>query len=224
MLDFMRRVPLFRHLSETELRRIHKISTVRHYKKKALIFSKLESAKTLFIVRSGRVKVFSLSGSRKRKTFAHIPSGGFFGEMALLNGKVRSASVAAVEETELLCIDKHDFNELLKDHKFTLTILRTLSHRLRTANEDIENILFDGLTGRLCKKILQLSRANKGQQPKEVRVSRRELADVLGTTREPLARALGLLRRTGAIDVDRERITVCDPAKLRDLGSVHVRP
>lgn len=219
MLAFLRRVPLFRHLEPAELRRIRDIAHPRRYRKRQLVFSKTESGDNLFVVRSGRVKVFAFSGARKRKTFAYIKDGGFFGEMALLNGKVRSASVMAMEPTELLCIGRKDFEGLLRDSQFNLAILRTLSQRLRSANEDIESLLFDGLTGRLCNKIVQLSKPRGGGTPRDIKMSRRELADVIGTTREPLARALGLLKRCGAIDVARDRIKVNDPEKLRGLGA-----
>lgn len=218
MQNTLRKVTFFQHLSPAELKRIASISKLQTFAKGAQILSKADAGKHLFVVQKGKVKIFTTSDQRKRKTFAYVGPGQFFGEMALLDGKVRSASAQAAEKTELIMIGKEAFKELIdRDTKFTFSLLRTMVTRLRLANEEIERLLFSNIVGRLAQKILDLSGAKPDKAGKPVTLTRQEMADFVGTTREPLTRAIGLLKRRGSIVLKGGKIVVADYAKLADL-------
>jgi CRP-like cAMP-binding protein len=188
------------------------------------VLTKRENAEALFIVLSGRVKIFSDCAGKKRKTFAYLSQGDFFGEMALLEDVPRSASAQAVEDSRLMLIYKKDFQRLLlKDQRLSLYLLRTMSSRLRRANEEIEGMLFHNILGRLAKVMYELAKRN-GQPWNTTGIvlkqhfTQQELADLVGTTREPLTRALSSLRRAGLVTTtDDDFYAVPDLQKLSGL-------
>lgn len=221
MLKMLRRVPFFRPLADKDIKEIYKISRIKEYGPGEPIFAKSESAYHIFVVLSGRVKIFARSRGKKRKTFAYLGPGDFFGEMALLEAKTRSASAEAVDYSKLLVITNADFRRLLlSDPELTLFLLRTVSQRLRAANEEIEGLLFQNILGRVSKTLSTL--AKRGEKVRDgvllsEHYTQQELADLVGTTREPLTRALSALRRAQLIDARENRYLILEPAKLAAL-------
>lgn len=190
------------------------------------IFSRSEAADHMFVVIRGRVKIFLSGGGRRSKTFAYLGAGDFFGEMAVITGKTRSASAEAVEPTSLLLIHKNDFRRLMeKDQKLCFYMLQAVSDRLRVADEEIEDLLFRNVLGRVAKTLRELSKPD-GKTTGPVTLPRRythqELADLVGTTREPLSRALATLRRAGLVDAGEGTIVLLEPEKLDQIISASV--
>ena len=221
MLKFLRKIPFFKQLADKDLRAIYKISRVREYGPGETIFTKSSAANQMFVVLEGRVKIFTRSGGKKRKTFAYLRPGDFFGEMALLEGKPRSAGAEAVDFSKLLVIENVDFQRLLiKDPTLTIYLLRTITGRLRKANEEIEALLFRNVLGRVAKTLNELGRRGEKQRDGILlaeRYTQQELADLVGTTREPLTRAVSALRRAQLLEIIGERYFIKDAAKLEAL-------
>ena len=221
MLKFLRKVPLLKGLADKDLRAIYKISRVREYGPGEAIFAKYAPATHLFIVLDGRVKIFTRSSGKKRKTFAYVRCGDFFGEMALLEHKPRSAAAEAVDFTKLLIIENADFQRLLsRDRGLALCLLRAVSDRLRKANEEIESLLFSNVLGRVAKTLYDLSRRGErkhGGVWLSERYTQQELADLVGTTREPLTRAVSALRRAQVLELRGERYLIRDMQKLEAI-------
>jgi len=221
MLEFLRKVPFFSRLKAAELRQVYNISQVKEFGPGEIIFSKSETADRMFIVLAGRVKIFSPSRGKKRKTFAYLLPGDFFGEMALIEGQVRSASAEAVDYSKLLVVTKKAFQNLLtSDPKLALFMLRAVSERLRMANAEIENLLFRNILGRVAKTLHDLAR--RGQKVRggvllKDHYTQQELADLVGTTREPLTRALSALRRVQLVEGQGGRYFIKDAEKLAAL-------
>lgn len=221
MLKILRKIPLLSQLTSRDLKEVYKISRISEYGPGERIFSKSEAAQQMFIVLSGRVKIFTISPGRKRKTFAYLQPGDFFGEMALLEGKTRSASADAVTYSRLLVIRKLDFKRLLaSDPDLTYYLLRTVCERLRRTNEEMESLLFQNILGRVAKTLCNLSK--RGEKLDEGLIlsepyTQQELADIVGTTREPLTRALTTLRRAQYIDTRGGRYWIKNPVKLEAL-------
>ena len=189
------------------------------------IFSRADAADHMFVVIRGRVKIFLSGGGRRRKTFAYLGAGDFFGEMAVITGKTRSASAEAVEPTSLLLIHKKDFRALMeKDRKLCFYMLQAVSERLRVADEEIEDLLFRNVLGRVAKTLRDLSKDAKTDGPVELprRYTHQDLADLVGTTREPLSRALATLRRAGLVDARDGTIVILEPAKIEQIVSASV--
>ncbi len=222
MIQHISRFPLLRSLRPKDLKRIMAFTKMRDFPKGSQIFTKSESADHMFVVLGGRVKIYSQSNTRKRKTFAYLGPGDFFGEMAVLLDHVRSASAQAVADSSLLMIHRRDFHRfLLSDPDVTFQLLKTVSDRLRRADEEIENLLFRNILGRVSKALYDLAgrcgrRFRKGLILDE-RYTHQELADLVGTTREPLSRALAMLRRADLVGTAEGRIFIPYPKKLESL-------
>ena len=173
-------------------------------------------------MKSGRIKIFSAVGPQKRKTFAYLKKGDFFGEMSLLGGKVRSASAQAMEESELLVISKSNFRELiLQNPDFTLKLLHTLVARLIQCDKELESMMFHNILGRLADAIIALTGTRRSTNiPKTVTIAidQNELAEYMGTTRVPVCRAINTLKRSGIIDYKRGNLSVLHMAKLRAIS------
>lgn len=213
----LRKVSFFSHLRNLELHRIMSIASSKKYKAGEIIFSKEQIGNHLFVVKSGSVKIYTSPGFARKKTFAYLNEGNFFGEMALLGGRVRSASAQAITDCELLVIPREKFKKIIStDIEFTLGMLHTLSERLRMANREIESLLFQNVLGRLVRTLVDLCGA-KRQCPITLELSQRELADFVGTTREPLSRALAMLKRSEMVDSGNKRIIVKNLSRLKAI-------
>ncbi len=221
MLKFLRKVPLLKQLDDKNLREVYKISRVREFGPGETIFQKASQASAMFVVLEGRVKIFTRSRGKKRKTFAYLQPGDFFGEMALIEGKPRSAGAEAAAYSKLLVIENRDFQRLLKEDKnLAIFLLQTVSARLRKANEEIEALLFRNILGRVAKTLHELSRRGEsidGGILLGERYTQQELADLVGTTREPLTRAVSALRRAQMIELRGERYFIKEPGKIEAL-------
>ncbi len=218
----LKKIPFLSALSAKHLGEVYRLAEELTLHDRQSVFAKRQDADAMYIVLSGRIKIFTNSASKKRKTFAYLKEGEFFGEMSLLEGTTRTAAAQSVEPSRLMVIRKKDFQRLLAhDPKLALYLLQTVCVRLRRANEEIEGLLFRNILGRVAKAILDLARRSgehhgAGLVLKE-RYTQQELADVVGTTREPLTRALSSLRRAGLVAQHDGRYSIPAPEKLAGL-------
>lgn len=216
--SFLKQVSFFKELSKGDIRKIFSIAGIKIYAPGQMVFAKEDLGNNFFIVKSGRIKIFTTVGGGKKKTFAFLKKGDFFGEMSLLGGRVRSASAQAVEESELFVISKKNFKRLIAENPdFSLKLLHTLADRLQKCNRDIESMLFHNILGRLAEAILDLSK-DKNTKPVKMAIDQNELAQYLGTTRVPVCRAINTLKRSGIIDYHRGELVILDQARLRSMA------
>ena len=218
----LKKIPFLSVLSPKHLGEVYRLAEELSLSAGQSLFAKRQDADAMFIVLSGRIKIFTNSASKKKKTFAYLKEGEFFGEMALVEGTTRTAAAQAVEPSRLLVIRKKDFQRLLqRDPKMALYLLETVSERLRKANEEIEGLLFRNILGRVAKAMLELARRSGEARGDALvlkeRFTQQELADIVGTTREPLTRALSSLRRAGLVDQQDGRYSIPAPDKLAGL-------
>jgi len=214
----LKEVSFFSGLNNLELNKVLAIAVVKKYSKGHMVFAKEDLGNNFFIVKSGRIKIFTTVGSNKTKTFAFLKKGDFFGEMSLLGGKTRSASAQAADESELFVIPKKKFKLLIhKNPDFTIKLLHTLVERLDKCNKDVECMLFHNILGRLADAILELSK-DKHSKPVKMAIDQNELAQYLGTTRVPVCRAINTLKRSGVIDYHRGELIIMNSARLRSIA------
>lgn len=221
MVSLLSHINFLKRLPGRDLRRVLRITKQQSFQKGDYIFRQEESGKHLFLVQNGLVKIFFTAPGRRRKTVALLKTGDFFGEMALLDGKVRSANAMALKPSRVLVIHKKDFRALLsKDHDLMFLVLRTLSERLRRADEQIRALIFKNVHGRVVKTLLDMAAEGKAEGGGVLLahpMTRQELAEIVGTTREPVTRSLGMLRRAGLIDYREKDIVIKDLARMQAL-------
>lgn len=189
------RVSLFAELEESDLQALSRLAAVKQYPAGATILREAEPGDLFFVLVRGEVKVFVDSSDGREVVLTHLQAGDFFGEMALFDDETRSASVSALTDSELVVIARPDFLSLL-EHDFSLTrkILKTLSARLRRANDVIESLALLDVGGRLARYLLRLA-DSAGKPAVEGyfvvnRPTHQEIANSIGATRETVTRML----------------------------------
>ena len=223
MVELLKKIPLFSSLKHDELEAITKVSFVKTFPKDQIILLENEEGDTLFTIIKGKVKVTAFSEHGKEVIFSILYDGDFFGDMSLLDGKPRSASVVAIEDSEVRLIRRQDFFRLLEKHpQIALKLLEELTSRLRKADERIESLALLDVTGRIAGILLQLAKDTSHNTPKgtviKSRPTHQELANMAGTTRETVTRILKQLEMKGYITISGKDITIIDPEVFtRDL-------
>ncbi len=220
MVNLLKKIPLFSSLKDEELEAIYKVAIMRKFKKDLFILLENEGGDTLFVITGGKVKVTAFSEHGKEVIFSILEDGDFFGDMSPLDGKPRSASVVAVEDSEVCLIRRTDFIRILENHpSIALKLLEELTSRLRKADERIESLAFLDVTGRVTGILLQLA-SEKGHHSSEgvlikSRPTHQELANMIGTTRETVTRVLKQLERKNYIIISGKDITIIDPESFK---------
>jgi CRP/FNR family transcriptional regulator, cyclic AMP receptor protein len=190
-----RRVALFADLDGAQLQMLSRLASVRHFAAGAPILREAEPGDLFFALVRGEVKVFVDSPEGREVVLTHLQAGDFFGEMALLEGEARSASVTALTASELVALSREDFFALLaRDFALTKKILQTMSARLRRANGVIESLALQDVGGRLARYLVRLA-DESGQSAVDGyfavhRPTHQEIANSIGATRETVTRML----------------------------------
>ena len=190
-----RRVALFSELEAGELEVLARAFSPRSYPSGSPIIRESEPGDLFFVILRGEVKVFVDSPDGREVVLSHLQTGDFFGEMALLEGETRSASVEALTDCELAVLARAEFFAVLeRDFSLTRKILQTLSSRLRKANEVIESMALLDVGGRLARYLIRLA-DESGQPAVEgyfvvTRPTHQEIANSIGATRETVTRML----------------------------------
>lgn len=220
MVKLLKKIPLFYSLKDDELEAINRVSIIRKFPKDHLILLEDEEGDTLFIIIKGKVKVTAFSEQGKEVIFSILSDGDFFGDMSLLDGKPRSASVVAIEESEVRLIRRSDFISSLENHPgIALKLLEELTSRLRKADERIESLALLDVTGRVAGILLQLAEEQGYPQSGGILIKSRpthqELANMAGTTRETVTRVLKQLSRKNYIILSGKDLTIIDPKSFK---------
>ncbi len=220
MVEILKKIPLFSSLKDEELDAINKVSSDKCFKKDQIILLENEDGDTMFTIIKGKVKVTAFSEHGKEVIFSILYEGDFFGDMSLLDGKPRSASVVAIEDSEVRMIRRSDFIRLLEKHpRIALKLLEELTSRLRKADERIESLALLDVTGRIAGILLQLAEEKKVSQGDglviKARPTHQELANMAGTTRETVTRILKQLERKSYVSIEGKDIIIFDPERFK---------
>lgn len=177
----------------------------------------------LFIVLSGKLKVRATSGDGKEVILGFIEAGEICGEMALLDGRERSADVVAVQDSELLVIHRHDFLPFLEFHpKACLGIMQALTQRLRKLDQHLEDTRFLDLKSRLAKTLHQLAREHGrtvagGGIRIDFKISQEELGCLVGATRENVNKLVRAWVEEGVLETRQSTVIVRRPECLLNV-------
>jgi CRP/FNR family transcriptional regulator len=218
-IELLRRVPLFAELEEGELERFSRVAVPRAFPANTRVFHEGDQSDACYIVRSGSFRVTREHSDGRAITLANLGPGDIFGELAMLDGEVRSASVEATGDGELLALPANDVRGLLaRNPEITVKLVAALVRRLRAANERISRQSFQTVPSRVAGVLLQLV-AEEEPGPGAgvtIRMNQADLAQLAGTSRESVSRFLADLERAGVVRSGRGRVTVLEPAKLRN--------
>ena len=219
-VELLARVPLLSGLEPTELERIAQVAIPRSFPKGARVFHEGDRSDACYVIRSGEVRVTREHSDGRAIALATLGTGELVGELAMLDGGARSASVEALTEVELLAVSATDMKGLLeRNAQITAKLVVALTRRLRETNERISRQSFQTVPSRVAGVLSQLvaeENAEHGRDGVTIRMNQADLAQLAGTSRESVSRFLADLERAGIVRPGRGRVTVLDPPKLNN--------
>ena len=211
--ELLKSFPLFSDLSDEDLSDIEKIVKIKRFGKNEIILYQFDPGDSLYIISRGKVKVVLFSKDGKEVLLSNLGPGEFFGEMSLLDGLPRSASVVALEDSEVLVLNRKDFLELIRNlPEIALRILTEMSKRLRSADQKIGSLILMDVYGRVARVLVELAE-KEGKRVNddiviETKLRQQDIANMVGASRETVSRVLKDFVQNGFITIDGKKIII----------------
>jgi CRP/FNR family cyclic AMP-dependent transcriptional regulator len=188
----LQQVELFQGLSAAELEALVTSSSSRSFPKNTVVIHENDPADSLFIIETGRVKVYCSDKNGKEFIMNTQSEGDYFGELALLDDSSRSASVRTVEKSSFCIIYKDDFTQVLQDHpNIALKLIENLAARVRKLTADVKSLALQDVYGRVANVLMDLAEERgDGTLLIPEKLTQQDIADRVGASREMVARIL----------------------------------
>ncbi len=221
--EFLARHDLLGHLTAEELDRLLAPARVERLDEGRVLFRKGDPGDRLYVVLAGRISIGTTSEDGKEVVFNVLGRGEVFGEIALLDGKARTADATAMAESHLLVLERKDFMPFLESNPgVAARLIAVLCERVRWVSESYEDALFLDLPARLAKRLLLLAESyGEPVDGAAIRIefplSQQELAKMAGVSREAVNKLLRAWQTQGLIAHDHSHVTILDAARLKRL-------
>jgi CRP/FNR family cyclic AMP-dependent transcriptional regulator len=221
-VDSIRRVPMFRDFADDEVTGIAATATDRTYGKHDFVVREGDPGSTFFFLVRGSVSVCRIMPDGREMILAILKEGDFFGEMAMFDSSLRSASIKTLTEVEVGAIRYADFLVLLEANpRVGRSLVMALSDRLRAANALIAATTQQDIRARLASLLLNLStqfgEPVDGGTRISLRLTNQEMANMIATTRETVNRTLNRFWDEKLVDMRSAHVVIVDPDRLRAL-------
>ncbi len=219
MSSILDKVLIFSDLNEEKLNALENRLINRKYTKGQVVFHKGDDSAGLYIIKKGRVKVFLPSTQGEEVILTILSKGEIIGELSLLDNTKRSATISVIEDSEFLYLSRKDFlNFLSSDFDAVLNVFSMITKRLKDTNDQLEESYFLDITSRIARKIIFLSKQfgieENGIIRIGVKITQKDLASMIGATRESVNKQLNLLKKNGLIDMEDGYISILNPERL----------
>ncbi|MBL8439278.1 MAG: Crp/Fnr family transcriptional regulator [Zoogloeaceae bacterium] len=209
MAQYLDKVELFAGLDPARLAALAQGAPLRTYRQGAIVVNEGDEGHGLFVVQSGALKAFLMDENGREITLSFLEPGDYFGELALLDEAPRSASVMAMERSELMQISRPAFLALLKEDDECVTVLlRNLVGRIRSLTENVRGLALGDVFGRIVRLFESLAVERDGHHWVERRMTQQEIANLVGASREMVNRILRDLVVGGYIAVEPRGIVI----------------
>jgi CRP/FNR family transcriptional regulator, cyclic AMP receptor protein len=215
--------PLFDALPHAALDDILLQASEKSVRRGQTVFQKGDEGTYMVAVLSGRIRISAASPEGREVTLNMIDAGEVFGDMALLDGKPRSADATALEDSNLMVVERRHFlSYLTSSNELALRVIDVLCERLRDTSETLGNFAMLDMPGRLARKLLSLAKeygkpAN-GRIRLEIRLSHTDLGRFVGSSRESVNKQMRAWEEDGIVAREAGRIAVCKPTILRRIA------
>ncbi len=223
VVELLALVPVFSTLEPEDLKRISEVAVPRSFQAGEVVFRKGDSSDTCYVVRSGQARAVREHGDGRTITLANFGPGEIFGELAMFEDELRSATVEAVAQTSVLAVLGPDMRRLMVEHPQIATrLVIALGRRLRETNERLARQSFQTVQSRVAVALSQLVAQTIAQERAQredgrdilITATQADLAQLAGSSRESASRFLAVLERAGVISQGRGRLVVHDPQAL----------
>ncbi len=218
-LDLIRRVPLFSTLTQAQAESVADAVVKRRYKRGDAIVEQGKKSNFLAIVLTGRARVVATDTRGREVILATMNPGDYVGEMSLIDNQPHSATVRAEVQTDVLILGRPEFARCLPENtSMAYAVMKGLVQRLRHADRKIESLALMDVYGRVARALLEFAQPDKeGQLVIRDRVSRQDVAKMIGASREMVSRVMKDLEDRGFIEVGEDGSTIIKD-RLNALG------
>jgi CRP/FNR family cyclic AMP-dependent transcriptional regulator len=201
-LELIRRVPLFALLTASQAEAVADAVTKRRFKRGEVIVEQGSKSNTLFIILTGRVRVVTADKRGREVILATLQPGDYIGEMSLIDNEAHSATVRAEVQTDMLCLGRAEFARCLPENSsMAYAIMKGLVQRLRQADRKIESLALMDVYGRVARALLEFAVPDReGLMSIRDRISRQDIAKMVGASREMVSRVMKDLEDRGFIE------------------------
>jgi CRP-like cAMP-binding protein len=220
VVELLVRVPAFATLEQADLERIAEVAVPRSFEPGQAVFREGDASDTCYIVREGQARAIRTHGDGRTITLATFGPGDIFGELAMFEDELRSATVEAIEPTSVVGVLGPDMRRLMSEHPaIAARLVIALGRRLREMNERLSRQSFQTVQSRVAVVLSQLVEqelaAGKLDADVLVTATQADLAQLAGSSRESASRFLAVLERAGVISQGRGRLVVHDAEALK---------
>ncbi|MBL0420934.1 Crp/Fnr family transcriptional regulator [Ramlibacter sp. AW1] len=218
-LELIRRVPLFALLTSAQAESVSDAVVKRRFKRGEIIVEQGDKSNTLFIILTGRARVITADKRGREVILATLQPGDYIGEMSLIDNEAHSATVRAEVQTDMLCLGRAEFARCLPENSsMAYAIMKGLVQRLRSADRKIESLALMDVYGRVARALLEFAAPDRdGQMAIRDRISRQDIAKMVGASREMVSRVMKDLEDRGFIQT-REDGSLLIKDRLSTLG------
>jgi CRP/FNR family cyclic AMP-dependent transcriptional regulator len=212
---------VFGEVEPRELEEVAKVAVPRSWDSGQVIFREGDVGDTCYLLRSGAIVLTREHQDGRMVALAELRAGMLFGELAMFRGETRSATAEALEPTTAVALLAGDVQRLIRRNPdLALKLLASLAERVSRTNERLLQQSFQTVAGRVASALLAqtVSRQADGAPDADVLIksTQAEIAHLAGTSRESASRFLATLERAGIVTLGRGKVTVHDPARLRN--------
>ena len=201
-LDLLRRVPLFSLLTAAQAEVISEAVIKRRFKRGEPLVEQGQKSNALFILLTGRARVMTSDSRGREVILATLSQGDYLGEMSIIDNEPHSATVRAEVQTDVLMLGRTEFARCLTENaSMSLVVMRGLVKRLRHADRKIESLALLDVYGRVAHALLDFAIPDaQGQLIIKEKISRQDLAKMVGASREMVSRVMKDLEERGFIE------------------------
>lgn len=195
-------------LDDHELRALSAHATEQTYQKNAVIVNEGDRSSTIFVILSGRVKVFLRNSEGREMVINVLGPREFFGELVIDEG-ARSASIATLETSRFMIVTKADFKALvIRDPDFALKLINRLMQRVRVLTDNVRSLALLDVYGRVARLLLELATERDGRLVVSEKLTQQDIAERVGASREMISRIFKDLVTGGYISIEHKHITI----------------
>jgi CRP-like cAMP-binding protein len=212
-VSLLKRVSMFADVEDEALQALSALAIRKEFPRDTLVCGQDDPGDAMYVISSGQVRVVLYGESGKEVTLTFLRAGDFFGEMALLEDKPRSANVLTTEPSSLLILKRENFMEHLRSCPRTaINVLGVLCRRLRKADEVIGNLALLDVYGRVARVLMELATTD-GEAVDEgmlirKRPTQQDIASMVNSSRETVSRVLSEFQRRGLLVMDGKKVVL----------------
>jgi CRP/FNR family transcriptional regulator len=222
--DYLKQINVFSSLQEEQLKKIDSISIMRSYAKGRIIIMEGEPGEAFFYIKSGMVKISKLSSDGREHILHILNAGHVFAEVTLFSQAAYPATAEVLEDAQIGMIKNGDLEKLMVENpEISLSMIKYLNKRLIEAQTKVRNLALYDTYGRTAQALVKLAEDYGRKTVRgielDLSISRQELANLVGTTRETVIRALAAFKKEKSIDLDKSSIIILNIDKIKQWYS-----